>query len=135
MAVEKISIVLRLAGATIGQDRASLISEFRPSRVWTAGERKPPRGTYEESGFSVLLAESENPVGAMGMAERVLERIAERITLLVGEGASGEVDCGLMMDIHAPMASIRFTQSFANRVAALGLELLVSFYPAGSDRK
>jgi hypothetical protein len=128
MAALQISIVLRLAGAKLGQDRSSLISEFRPSRVWAAGERQRRGATYRESGFSVLLAESEDPARAMKRAQAVLEELGERISFLIGEGARGEVDCGLMVGVDSPMASLRLAHSFVKSVSERGLELLVSFY-------
>jgi hypothetical protein len=128
MAAPKLSIVLRLAGPMLGRERSALISEFRPSRVWVAGERRRLGATHREPGFNVVLAESDDPDEAMKTAEAVLEKLGERISLLLSEGARGEVDCGLMVHIDSPMASIRLAPALVKRVADRGLELVVRFY-------
>jgi hypothetical protein len=128
MVPRRLSIVLRLTGENLGRGWSALIAELRPDRVWTAGDSRPGGRPYETSGFSVLLAESENSNEAVEMAHVAFQGMAERVSLLITEGARGEVDCGLMIGIDAPMASLRLAHSFAKIVSERGLDFLVSFY-------
>lgn len=123
------SAVLRVSGPRIDIDEClRWLPQGRVEAVWRAGETGLRGRKIAESGFNLLLAESEDVREGLREAADVFLKMAPQIRELIREGASADVDFALFVGAME-MRSIAVPPSLLAMLPESGVGLVVSAYP------
>ena len=123
-------IMLRAASEEL--DFEPFLAAIPPSLVearWRRGEIQPPRKLpHADSGFNLLLAESDRDEEAISKAQDVLIRISAHLQGLATQGGELEIDVSLHVDAFAS-SSVLLTAEFLDVARRCQLPVRVSAYP------
>lgn len=121
--------VLRVSGPGIDIDEClRWLPEERLEHVWRVGEQELQGGKNADSGFNLLLTESEHVQDGIREAADVFQEMSPRVRELIRDGASADVDFGLFVGAME-MCSIAVPASFLAMLSESGVGLVVSAYP------
>jgi len=129
--------MLRVSGEAFDVDTfLGRFSTLRPDRVWHRGEARLGGRVSKGSGFSLVLAETEDTTSAATRVGAFLSERGELFVELAKCGASSTVDFSL--EVGAPerfTESIRFPPDLLALLGRLGLELEVTGYPVSDEEE
>lgn len=121
--------VLRVHGAGLDVDAClRWIPKAILERSWRSGETYLGR-LYDDSGFSLLLADTENLLNLTNEIVANLTPLSVALTQLIQNGATAEIDVGLMVgEAGTASRSIHFDLKTLRLFERIGIAIVVSAY-------
>ncbi len=122
--------VLRVEGK--GYALNSLLDTLRrkPDAEWKAGELRRRGGKYEESGFTLTIADVTTPHDMVIAVRQFLTECNEQAVFFSAQGLTAELSVGVTVgDTAQFVASIELTSGDLSMIGRLGLALSVTAYP------
>jgi len=124
-----ISVVLRLAAPELDLDSClAWLPEDGLEQTWRAGLSQTGRPTPTTSGFTLLLVEGDDPAAVAQSACAALSSVAAKVSALVRNGATGELDFALFVGPEASV-SVRLNAELLKAASEVGLDINVCAYP------
>jgi len=125
--------VLRVSGPNLDLDAClGWLAEDRLEQAWRSGEIDRRGRVNSDSGFCLLLSDSEEKSQVVQEAAKEFARVAEQVGVLIRDGASGEIDFALFV-YAAQMASIALEPTVLQEIGRYGVAIVVSAYPCAEE--
>ena len=128
--------VLRVEGRSYALNSLLGMLRRKPDAEWKAGELRRRGGNYEDSGFTLTIADATTPHDMVIAVRQFLTECNGQAVFFSAQGLTAELSVGVTVgDTAQFVASIELTSGDLSMMGRLGLALSVTAYPTSDEVK
>jgi len=125
---------LRVEGVVDALESLKSAISLNVDDEWKKGDKRRSGASHEASGFSLTVADTQNPLDLLEMIRKFIGKLKESRITIIGSGLKADLMIGISVgDTEQFVASIDLTPSELLALGELGIAFSVTAYPTSDE--